>query len=291
MVSRLTKTVQVTRVKESSKLSFIESLSIQVENESVRDPAVAPYLKKFKNKTVKNDLLQECFKRFNEAAFDNRLPKDMKLSWSSRLTATGGFCKNNLRLNTSEIQISTKVCDTAERMRDVLAHEMCHAAAFLLDQVLDGHGSYWRAWANKVNFAFRKIPKITVTHSYEIKKKFIFKCMKCGYEIHRFSKSIDITKQGCGICHGRFQILQNKPENAQAISDLTKRTNDDRFDRAAGNGQSSSAAVPVVATPSKPLNAFSQFVKDNYGTVKKDKGLSHAETMKELGAQFKLLKA
>ena len=69
-----------------------------------------------------------------------------------------------------------------ERMRDVLAHEMCHAATFLLDGVLDGHGPLWKAWACKVNFSFKKIPKITVTHSYEIQKKFIFKCLKCSHE-------------------------------------------------------------------------------------------------------------
>jgi predicted SprT family Zn-dependent metalloprotease len=155
----LTKTQQVLRVKESTKFSFIESLSIQVEDESMRDPAVLPYMKKFKNRQVKNDLLRECFNKLNEGVFDNRLPEDMKLTWSSRLTATGGFCKNNLRLNTSEIQVSTKVCDTPERMRDVLAHEMCHAAAFLLDQVLDGHGAYWRAWANKVSF-YTQRPRI-----------------------------------------------------------------------------------------------------------------------------------
>ncbi len=116
--------------------------------------------------------------------------------------------------------------------------------------------------------------------------------MKCGHEIHRFSKSIDITKQGCGICHGRFQLLQNKSEkDVQAIVDLTEKNNDERFDRVAGHSNDGSSANHVVmATPSKPLNAFSQFVKDNYGSVKKDRGLNHAETMKELGAQFKSLK-
>jgi predicted SprT family Zn-dependent metalloprotease len=67
-------------------------------------------------------------------------------------------------------------------MRDTLAHEMCHAAAFLIDGTLDGHGKIWRSWANQVNITFKKIPRITITHSYEIKKKYIYKCGKCHNE-------------------------------------------------------------------------------------------------------------
>ncbi len=110
--SRLVKTQQVVRGKQLNRLTFIESLSVIVEHEHLRDPAVNEYMKKFRNNNAKNDLLRECFNQFNAAAFDNKLPKDMKLSWSKRLTATGGFCKNNLVHNTSEIQISSKVCDT-----------------------------------------------------------------------------------------------------------------------------------------------------------------------------------
>ena len=181
---RLIQTQQIVRRKESSKLSFVESLSTTIEDENLRDSAAANFIKKFKNKNSKNELLRKCFDELNEVAFENKLPKDMVLAWSSRLTSTGGFCKN-FNANTeprSEIQISTKVCDTPERMRDVLAHEMCHAASFLLSGVLDGHGSIWKGWATRVNFAFKLIPKITVFHSYEVKKKFIFKCTKCFNE-------------------------------------------------------------------------------------------------------------
>jgi len=178
-----------------------------------------------------------------------------------------------------------------ERMRDVLAHEMCHAASFLLNGVLDGHGPIWKSWATRVNFAFKKIPKITVTHSYEIRKKFIYKCLSCSNEIHRFSKSIDITKQGCGVCHGRFQLIQNKPANSMQITEMTVRSNNQRFDIITGNTEEIRYNEPASpAAPMKSLNPFSQFVKNNYGSVKKDRGLSHSDTMKELSAQFKLMK-
>jgi predicted SprT family Zn-dependent metalloprotease len=136
-------------------------------------------MKKYKNKNVRNELLRECYNKLNEGAFENKLPKDMKLIWNSKLTATGGYCKNSIKDQTSQIELSTKVCDTPERMRDVLAHEMCHAATFLLNGILDGHGSIWKNWAARVNFTFKQIPKITVYHSYQIKKKFIYKCQRC----------------------------------------------------------------------------------------------------------------
>ncbi len=45
----------------------------------------------------------------------------------------------------------------------------------------------------------------------------------------------------------------------------------------------------MPSTPKQP-NAFSQFVKDNYHSVKIDRNISkHQDIMKELGAQFKSL--
>jgi len=166
---------------------------------------------------------------------------------------------------------------------------MCHAASFLLSGVLDGHGSIWRSWATRVNFAFKNIPKITVTHSYEIRKKFIYKCLGCSNEIHRFSKSIDISKQGCGICHGKFELIQNKLANLNKISEMTSRLNNQQFNSIIGEVVIEKA--PLIFTPSKPLNPFSQFVKNNYGSVKKGRNQSHQDIMKELSAQFKQMKA
>ena len=164
--------------------SFIESLSVSVENEQLRDPESSVYLKKFRNKNIKTELMHKIYKRLNQEAFENKLPKDLKLELSSRLTSTGGYCKNFLKLDIPicEIQLSSKICDSPERMRDVLAHEMCHAASFLINGVLNGHGPTWKSWANRVNFIYRQIPKITVYHNYEIKKKYIFKCQQCSLE-------------------------------------------------------------------------------------------------------------
>lgn len=109
---RLIKTQQVKKKQE--KLSFVESLSTFVENEEERDMKAIYYMKKFKLKKVKQELLKECYDEINKYAFRNQLPKDMLLLWNSRLSSTGGFCKNKTSLGerSSEIHISTKVCDS-----------------------------------------------------------------------------------------------------------------------------------------------------------------------------------
>jgi len=39
-------------------------------------------------------------------------------------------------------------CDftVAERLRDTLVHELCHAMVWIEDKVIDGHGKYWKYW-------------------------------------------------------------------------------------------------------------------------------------------------
>jgi len=123
--TRLTKTQGgAFKIKNSSKklLSFVESLSTVLENEELRDPSVLVYMKKFKNKAVKTELLQKCYNEINRVSFEDKLPADLKLVWSGRLSSTGGYCKNITKASnrSSEIHISTKVCDSPERMRDTL---------------------------------------------------------------------------------------------------------------------------------------------------------------------------
>lgn len=39
-----------------------------------------------------------------------------------------------------------QIIETSDRLRDTLIHEMCHAAAWIIDNKADGHGPCWRAW-------------------------------------------------------------------------------------------------------------------------------------------------
>ena len=76
----------------------------------------------------------------------------MIIAWNARLTKTAGMCiqrklkitkkpnhsfasPNNTgieEVRASKIELSTKVLDSPDRLRDTLIHEMCHAAAWVI---------------------------------------------------------------------------------------------------------------------------------------------------------------
>lgn len=60
---------------------------------------------------------------------------------------------------------------------------MCHAAVSLIDGALEhGHGTLWKQWKRKAEQRYPYLPLISVTHSYDIKYKFIYRCVQCQYE-------------------------------------------------------------------------------------------------------------
>ncbi|KAK2184594.1 hypothetical protein NP493_258g01034 [Ridgeia piscesae] len=180
----------------------------------------------------------------------------MSITWNKRLIKTAGFCAYNKRVATPSdrnvrIELSVKVCDTAERVRDTLIHELCHAAVWFLNGVNDGHGSLWKYWAHAACRAHPELPPIKRCHKYKITHKFTYKCTKCGYEIGRHSKSLDTKAKVCGYCRSPFVLV-------------TRGT----------------------ATPRTP-NKFALFVKDNYGSVKRDnKAVTHQDVMRILSSDF-----
>lgn len=100
----------------------------------------------------------------------------------------------------------------------------------------------------------------------------------------------------CGICHGRFEIIKNTKNNAAELERIKKAKLNDDFDRLRdGNeiveGTGGKGYLEKFATPRQP-NKFSMYVKENYGSVKKEKNLtSHKDVMQELSKNFKLLSA
>lgn len=104
-------------------------------------------------KTHRDVLMKKLFELYNEKIFDGAIPKDTPLEWNDRIRQTAGFCYNRRitrRNGTVErharIVLAPKILDTAARLRDTLVHEMCHAATWIVNNVVDGHGSYWKAW-------------------------------------------------------------------------------------------------------------------------------------------------
>ncbi|XP_037789346.1 uncharacterized protein LOC119584767 [Penaeus monodon] len=173
-----------------------------------------------------------------------------------------------------------KVIDAAERLRDTLIHELCHAAAWIISGYKDGHGPLWKAWAAKATSTFPELPAISRCHSYEIACKYTYRCTRCSYSIGRHSKSLDTDRKVCGYCYGKFELVVNSQAG-----------------RGRGRSQGSEGGVgggtPSQAPPKTPRTpgAFALFVKENYGSIKKSRdNLKHADVMKILSTEFAKLK-
>lgn len=152
----------------------------------------------------------------------------IKLVWSSTLKTTAGranWRREQIRLRTGplpsdfkteirhhcSIELATKVIDDSTRLYNVLAHEFCHLATFMISGVRNNpHGKEFKSWGSKASSTFSHLDvEVTTKHSYAIEYKFVWECVDCGYEFKRHSKSVDTNRHSCGKCKGR--LVQTKP--------------------------------------------------------------------------------
>ncbi|XP_054648036.1 germ cell nuclear acidic protein [Dunckerocampus dactyliophorus] len=218
--------------------------------ESLSNPG-SSYCRHFKQN--KEELTSKLYLMYNSSVFDNKLPANMSVTWNKKMRKTAGYCITGQERRGgnryARIELSEKVCDSADRLRDTLIHEMCHAATWLINGVRDGHGNFWKLYARKSTLVHPELPMVTRCHNYDIKYKFKYQCTRCQNTIGRHSKSLDTQRFVCALCTGQLVLL----------------------------------------TPSKPRapTPFASFVKENYGTVRQElAGQSHAEVMRKLSADF-----
>jgi predicted SprT family Zn-dependent metalloprotease len=153
----------------------------------------------------------------------------VRLIWSKTLNSTAG--RANWRRETTKtrpspiapsvttqkhhasIELAEKVIDDEERLFNVLAHEFCHLANFMVSGIKDQpHGASFKAWGDKCTSAFAsRGVQVTTKHSYQIDYKYVWRCSTegCWAEFKRHSKSIDPARHTCGSCRGK--LLQVKP--------------------------------------------------------------------------------
>ncbi|XP_059715349.1 germ cell nuclear acidic protein isoform X1 [Haemorhous mexicanus] len=216
------------------------------------------YVKYFKKN--KEELAQKLYRLFNSTIFEQKLPEDMVIIWNKKMRKTAGYCVTGQRggpegKRYARIELSEKVCDSADRLRDTLIHEVCHAATWLISGVRDGHGRFWRFYANKAAVIHPELPVVTRCHSYEINYKFTYECGRCKATIGRHSRSLDTARFVCAFCGGQLALRQPPARGG---------------------------------TPARTqLTPFAKYVKENYALAKREQhGLSHAEVMKKLSADF-----
>ncbi|CAG9767543.1 unnamed protein product [Ceutorhynchus assimilis] len=253
--------------QKQTKYSFLESLSGSVPLNKC-DMSARIFRSNFKQH--RQELATRLFKLFNEKVFGNALLPDTELEWNDKLRKTAGLCyckkithKNKTVERKVRIALSTKVLDSTDRLRDTLVHEMCHAVTWIVNEVSDGHGAYWKSWAFKAMNVFPELPAISRCHNYAINSKYTYRCTKCGYSFGRHSKSLDVERKRCGHCYGKFEVLINK---------TTK------------NGE-----TKAVLVGEKKTTGFALFVKENYAKFK-DPSKKHGDVMKILGQKFAELK-
>ncbi|KAF4453733.1 hypothetical protein F53441_3626 [Fusarium austroafricanum] len=159
----------------------------------------------------------------------------VKLVWTKTLNTTAG--RASWRRETSRttrkadgaelsathkhhasIELAEKVIDDEHRLLNVMAHEFCHLANFMISGVTTNpHGREFKIWAAKCSAAFgdRGI-EVTTKHTYEIDFKYVWECDECGTEFKRHSKSIDPQRHRCGSCKGPLKQTKPAPRGAAA---------------------------------------------------------------------------
>lgn len=135
------------------------------------------------------------------------------ISWSSRLYKTAGQTYMKRRAvtgdRTAAIQLSIKVVDEPSRLYNTLAHEICHALTWIMDDCAKPpHGAVFKRWAQQFAHWDRTL-RITTCHDYDIRYKFNYECVGCGQTYGRHSRSIDINKKVCGGCRGRLRLQKS----------------------------------------------------------------------------------
>jgi predicted SprT family Zn-dependent metalloprotease len=164
----------------------------------------------------------------------------IKIIWSKRLNTTAG--RANWKLETirshvsiagdkqatrvtyrhhASIELAEKVIDGEDRLLNVIAHEFCHLANFMVSGVKNNpHGKEFKTWAAKCSHVFggRGI-HVTTKHSYDIDYKYVWECSNCGIEFKRHSKSINTSKHQCGSCKGKLLQIKPKPRSNAVASE------------------------------------------------------------------------
>lgn len=169
----------------------------------------------------------------------------------------------------ASIELAEKVIDDENRLINVIAHEYCHLANFMVSRVkTQPHGKEFKAWAAQCTRAFgHRGVEVTTKHSYEISYRYIWRCSRpvCGIEYKRHSKSIDPGKHSCGSCKGTLVQVLPAPRKGQEAG-------------GAAGGK-------------KKRSEYQEFVKVGYERVRRSNpGMGFGEVMVILGREFREMK-
>ena len=101
----------------------------------------------------KDKLIQKYYAEFNKLIFFDRLQPNLKLKWGDMKRTIGVTIFKHIdgELKTTKIKLNSKIIRNIRRLRNTLAHEMCHAAVADIDKgdEPEDHGRLFWKWGKK----------------------------------------------------------------------------------------------------------------------------------------------
>ncbi|KAK4160130.1 SprT-like family-domain-containing protein [Cladorrhinum sp. PSN259] len=208
----------------------------------------------------------------------------IRLIWTNKLSTTAGRANwkrtksssssSSVTQHHASIELSTKIISDPHRLLNVIAHEFCHLANFMVSGITTNpHGKEFKSWASKVTARFGQSHGIEVTtkHSYEIDFKYVWSCEECATEFKRHSKSIDTSRHRCGVCKGVLRQVKPVPRGGGSKEK----------DGGEGGGEGKG----------KGLSEYQVFMKEEMKRVKEEnKGMKQNEVMRIVAGRWKELK-
>ena len=161
----------------------------------------------------------KAFREFNVKVFGGLLPSNLEITWNPRLLSTAGTTsmrRNKDNRREASVELSTKVCDSTKRIRETLAHELCHVACWVIDGVQKpAHGRLFKAYGAKVTSTYPGI-RVSTCHNYDIRYKYEYRCVSCDWKIGRHSKSVEVESARCGACRGFLRLVKLNADGTAA---------------------------------------------------------------------------
>lgn len=208
--------VQVTKPKASNRTPTDPIIKTK-PSKKTRAPKPVPFAKQ------RDALAMELIDELDDKVFQGRLPSELGLVWSKRLNTTAGRAKWSIFKDRDghqtreaiQIELATKVIDCEQKLRNTLAHELCHVACWIIDRQKDEkHGRFFKSWARKIHKAMPDI-RVTTKHDYVISYKFNWRCSQpdCTKVYGRHSNSISPDRHRC-VCGGALIALPRRGKKA-----------------------------------------------------------------------------
>ncbi|KAK4034534.1 SprT-like family-domain-containing protein [Parachaetomium inaequale] len=187
---------------------------------------------------AKHDLAEKFLQELDTAITNGQLAElaastgGIRLIWTNKLNTTAGranWKRETIRTRPqaddttttkykhhASIELAEKVIDDPHRLLNVLAHEFCHLANFMISGITTNpHGREFKRWAAQVSLAFAaRGVQVTTKHSYDIDFKYVWACVACGTEFKRHSRSIDPARHRCGSCRDELRQIKPVPRKA-----------------------------------------------------------------------------